>query len=280
MVVALCQAPEVARKSDSQPRLCTRRVPAHHIHIPAAFPLLGLPLVSCRPSGAAPLCHGKCALRASSHVWTRISMLDASPALRGGEQLLVLVWAWKGGTERPEQRGICRAKRGVGSALTCSPPQSPGENPQCQAEQKPLWSSQRAAFRVSKRNAVQSPRWRSSTRKEGCLPQRHKPCAWVAVALKVSSCQITESQTVRDWKGPQDEACGHGAGPASSSSGSACQEHRSQALLGLSAAQRACTIQPHHAWLLQSQAQPHRSAQVFGNLCDKLRASKPRAYKI
>lgn len=151
MVVALCQAPEVARKSDSQPRLCTRRVPAHHIHIPAAFPLLGLPLVSCRPSGAAPLCHGKCALRASSHVWTRISMLDASPALRGGEQLLVLVWAWKGGTERPEQRGICRAKRGVGSALTCSPPQSPGENPQCQAEQKPLWSSQRAAFRVSKK---------------------------------------------------------------------------------------------------------------------------------
>lgn len=151
MVVALCQAPEVARKSDSQPRLHTRRVPAHHIHIPAAFPLLGLPLLSCRPSRAAPLCHGKCALRASHHVSSRISMLDASPALRGREQLWILVWAWKGGTEGPEQRGTCRAKQGVGSALTCSPPQSPGENPQCWAEQKPLWSSHRAAFRVSKK---------------------------------------------------------------------------------------------------------------------------------
>lgn len=49
-VVALCQAPEVAR-SDSPPRLCTCYALAHHIHIPVIFLLLGLPLVAYRPGG-------------------------------------------------------------------------------------------------------------------------------------------------------------------------------------------------------------------------------------
>lgn len=112
--------------------------------------------------------------------------------------------------------------------------------------------------------------------------ERRRPAAeaQVAMPLKVSGCQIIASQTVGDWKGPQDEPCGHGAGPAGSSSGSACQERRSQAPLCLSAAQRACTTQPRCAWLQRPQAQPNRSAQEFGNLCEELRASKPRAYKI
>lgn len=175
MVAASCQAPEVAQRSDSQPR---PRAPHPH----SARLVLGSPLVSRRPAAQpAPLSRQGCSACLRSRLFKDLHA-QHHPIFGRREWLLLLAWAWKRDSEQPQQDALSEAKR--------------GESPQLGVSKHPLLSR----VKPFPERSLRFHHWSKSALFAAQGRTRptagHDSSAWEAAALEVSY-RLTEPAALK-----------------------------------------------------------------------------------